>query len=282
MHEVHTPPFSGTRGTRGGAPVQGDVLAPPDAHPELQPVEPIEPADALAIHAPALPAQHGPDAEVPKPRPRMGPLPDPKPERDLILRSTPLILRCSTELRQPTGPRAADLKRHVKPSGQLPTTHGPQTFFRSASASVCLSSVRSATRRFSRLFSSSSCRRRRSSLTPKCAYFFFQAWKVASLTPAAGRRPRPGYRSRPGAGRRPPVPRRISSASSVPSFLGGPSKAPLYSSFGLSLFLGETSCRGRGGSVPRCDSSRRRQRNATTGRSVPARPRHALHADRRA
>src|SRR5215831_17717461 len=123
MQEVHAPPFPGTRGARCGAPVESDVLAPPDAHPELQPVEPIEPADALAIHAPSLPAQHDPDSAVPKPRPRLGQLPDPKPERGLIPRTTPPIPRRSTELGQPTGPRAADLKRHVKPSGQLPTTH---------------------------------------------------------------------------------------------------------------------------------------------------------------
>src|SRR5215831_15722067 len=102
MHEVHAPPFPGTCGARGGAPVQGDVLAPPDAHPELQPVEPIEPADALAIHAPALSAQHDPDAEVPKPRPRLGQLPDPEPERGLIPRPASAIPRRSTELRQPT------------------------------------------------------------------------------------------------------------------------------------------------------------------------------------
>ena len=52
MHEVHAPPFPGTRGARRGAPVQGDVLAPPDAHPELQPVEPSScsgiPAGSLA------------------------------------------------------------------------------------------------------------------------------------------------------------------------------------------------------------------------------------------
>src|SRR5215471_8954903 len=175
MHEVHAPPFPGTGGVRCGAPVPGDVLAPPDAHPELQPVEPIEPADALAIHAPSLPAQQDPDSEVPKPRPRMGQLPDPEPERGLIPCSTPSIPRRSTELGQPTGPRAAELEPHLKPSGQLATAHGPQAFFRSASDSICLSSVRSATSRFNRAFSSSSCRSRRSSLTPRCAYFFFQA-----------------------------------------------------------------------------------------------------------
>src|SRR5215467_10966335 len=145
MHEVHAPPFPGTRGARCGAPGQGDVLAPPDAHPELQPVEPIEPADALAIHAPSLPAQHDPDSEVPKPRPRMGQLPDPKPERGLIPRPASAIPRRPTELRQPTGPRTTDLERHLKRSGELPTARGPQAFFRSASATMCLSSVSSAT-----------------------------------------------------------------------------------------------------------------------------------------
>src|SRR5262245_22324502 len=51
---------------RRRAPVQGDVLVPPDADPE----------------------------------------------RRLIARSTSPIPRCSTELSQPTGPRAADLEHH--------------------------------------------------------------------------------------------------------------------------------------------------------------------------
>ena len=46
-------------------------------------------------------------------------------------------------------------------------------FFRKASDSMSLSSERSTTSRFNRLFSSSTCRSRRSSLMPRCAYFFF-------------------------------------------------------------------------------------------------------------
>src|SRR5216684_1270565 len=37
MHEIHAPAFPGAAGARRWAPVQGDVLAPPDAHAELQP-----------------------------------------------------------------------------------------------------------------------------------------------------------------------------------------------------------------------------------------------------
>ncbi len=174
MHKIHAPRFPGSRGVRGRPAVQSDVLTPPHTHAHLQPVEPIEPADPLAIHAPSLPTQQHPDAEVPKPRPRVGQLPDPKAERGLILCSTSPIPRRSTELCQPVGPRAVDLERRLKPSSQLPAARGPHAFFRKASDSMCLSSVRSATRRFNGAFSSSSCRRRRSSLTPRWASFFFQ------------------------------------------------------------------------------------------------------------
>ena len=97
-----------------------------------------------------------------------------QPQGGLILRAAPSIPGGATELRQPTGPQATDLKRLVKPGGQFSTACGPQTFFRRASDSMCLSSERSATSRLSRAFSSSTCRNRRSSLTPRCAYFFFQ------------------------------------------------------------------------------------------------------------
>src|SRR6266436_3571219 len=58
-----------------------------------------------------------------------------------------------------------------------------QTFFRITSDRMCLSSVRPATRRLSRAFSSRSCRISRISLTPSCPYFFFQTYNVASDTP---------------------------------------------------------------------------------------------------
>jgi hypothetical protein len=73
-----------------------------------------------------------------------------------------------------TGPHAADAEGRLDPAGQLAALCGPQSFFRSASVRMCLSSDRSATRRFRRAFSSSSDRSFRSSLTPRWAYFFFQ------------------------------------------------------------------------------------------------------------
>ena len=134
-----------------------------------------KPTHALPIHQPAFAAQQHPNPLIPKPWPRVGQIANPQPQRRSDPWPTRSIPRRSTELRQPTGPRTADLEGALKPAGQLPAACGPQAFFRSASDSMCLSSERSATRRFSRAFSSSSCRSRRSSLTPRCAYFFFQA-----------------------------------------------------------------------------------------------------------
>src|SRR5260370_41829820 len=100
----------------------------------------------------AFAAQQHPDPQMSKPRPRVGELPDPQPQRGLIPCPTAAIPGRSTELGQPTGPRTADLERPLNPSGQLSTARGPQAFFRSASASMCLSTVRSATKRFNRAF----------------------------------------------------------------------------------------------------------------------------------
>jgi hypothetical protein len=149
--------------------MQRDMFPATDAHPQLQAIETIQSADPLAIHQPPFAPQQDPNPQVPKPRPGMGQIPDAQPQSRLILRATGSLPRRSTELRQATGPQATDLKRRPKPLGEFAAAGGPQTFFRSASDSMCLSSDRSATNRFKRLFSSSSCRSRRSSLTPKWA-----------------------------------------------------------------------------------------------------------------
>src|SRR6185295_577938 len=104
----------------------------------------------------------------------MGEIPNAHPERRLILGATLSIPRGSAKLCQPAGPRTPHLECGLKPLGEFSAAGGPQNFFRKASDSICLSRERSATRRLSRAFSSSTCRSRRSSLTPRCAYFFFQ------------------------------------------------------------------------------------------------------------
>ncbi len=72
-------------------------------------------------------------------------------------------------------------------------------FFRRASESMCLSSGRSATSRLGLVFSSFTWGSRRSSLTPRCAYFFFPTRRrFARRCQAVDRQPRWGCHSRPG------------------------------------------------------------------------------------
>jgi hypothetical protein len=56
-------------------------------------------------------------------------LPNARPERRLIVARRPPIPGRSTELRQVTGPHAADREGGVHPGGQLAALCGPQTFF---------------------------------------------------------------------------------------------------------------------------------------------------------
>src|SRR5512147_483749 len=165
MHEIHAPAFSWTGWYRGWATMQRDVLPPPHAHPQLQSLQSIEPSYPLPIHEPAFAPQQHPDPQVAEPGSGVGQIANAEPETGLILRPTSSIPGGSTELRQPAGPRTPHLERGLKPLSQFPAADGPQTFFRRASDSMCLSSERSATSRFKRLFSSSTCRSRRSSLT---------------------------------------------------------------------------------------------------------------------
>ena len=174
MHEIHTPPFLRTGWHRGWASMQRDMFASPHAHPQLEPLQAIPATNPFPVDCPAFSLQKDPDSQIAESRAGMREIPNAQPQRGLILRLTLPIPGGPTKLGQPTGPRTTHLKRPMKPLGQFPAAGGPQTFFRKASDNMCLSRERSATSRFNRLFSSSSCRRRRSSLTPRCAYFFFQ------------------------------------------------------------------------------------------------------------
>ena len=71
MYKVHAPALGWPGWDRGRPAVQGYVLPSPDPHPDLQPVEPIEPSHPLAVHHPSFPAQQHPDAQTAEPRPGM-------------------------------------------------------------------------------------------------------------------------------------------------------------------------------------------------------------------
>jgi hypothetical protein len=151
------------------------MFASPHSHPQLQALEAIQPPHVLAIHEPAIASQQYSDPEISEARPDMGQIVNAEPETGLILGATPSIPGGATELGQSAGPQATDLESVLQPTSQFASAGGPQTFFRRASDSMGLSNERSATNRFNRLFSSSSGRRRRSSLTPRWADFFFHA-----------------------------------------------------------------------------------------------------------
>ena len=105
--------------------MQRDVLASSHTHAQLQTIKSVQSSDALSIHPPAFPTQQHPDPQRPKPWPGMSQIANAHPQRGLILRAAASIPGGTTELGQPTGPYATDLKGAVKPGGQFSATYGP-------------------------------------------------------------------------------------------------------------------------------------------------------------
>ena len=156
--------------------MQRDVLAPPDPHPQLQAVQPIQPPHALLIHRPALAPQQHPDAREAEPRPRVRETPEcASRSAAWSFARDSAIPRRPTELRQMTGPHAADRRRSscTQPASSRRCV-GLRLFF-AGPRSGCVCRATGPRRAASAgAFSSSSDRSCRSSLTPRCAYFFFQ------------------------------------------------------------------------------------------------------------
>jgi len=105
--------------------VEGDVLASPHPHAQLQAIESVQSSDAFPIHHPVFPTQQHPDPQIPKPGPGISQIANAHPQRGLILRAASSIPGGATELGQPTGPHATDLKGAVKPGGRLSAACGP-------------------------------------------------------------------------------------------------------------------------------------------------------------
>jgi hypothetical protein len=125
MHEIHAPAFGRPGRPRRRPAVQRHVLATPDAHPELQAVEAVQPSYPFPIHHPALPAQQHPDAIEPESRPRVRELLDAHPQCELLITPRPAVPGRSAELRQVTGPLHANAIRGHEPAGQLASADGP-------------------------------------------------------------------------------------------------------------------------------------------------------------
>jgi hypothetical protein len=76
VDEIHAPTLGWADGSRRGTPMQGDVFAAADPHPQLQPVQPVQPTHAFLIHRPSFASQQHPDPREPEPWPRMRQFPN--------------------------------------------------------------------------------------------------------------------------------------------------------------------------------------------------------------
>jgi hypothetical protein len=108
---------------------------------------------------------------------------EPLPERGVIPASRLVSDAGPVNADQPAGATFRQSKALLEEAHCSATRRGPEKFFRKSSRSIWLSSAWSATRRLSRLFSSSSCFRRLASPTSSPPDFFFQVEKVCSLIP---------------------------------------------------------------------------------------------------
>ena len=204
--------------------MQRHVLTPAHAHAHLQAFEAIESPHPLVIHAPTVAAQQHPDAPTTEARPRVREIANAQPQRRLIARLARAIPRRATELREPTGPHATDLERHLKPLGELPTARGPQVFPQGLGEHVLvereIGEVASAARFHPRAGAVGAPRSRPDARTSSSTR---RTWLRSRRADARRRPPRCPHQL--GAARTRSAPRRISTTSLVPSFPGWTAEA---------------------------------------------------------
>src|SRR5579864_3245437 len=174
MDKIHAPALVRALRLRGGPSMQAHALATTHAHAYLKAFQPIPTMDTLLVHQPALTTEHHVDTQVPEARSGMCDLPDPQAQCRLISGFALAIPTSVRELGEPNRLTHTHRVTLPNPLGQRATARWPQSFFRTTSPRMCLSRVRSATRRLRRAFSSRSWRSSRISVSPSFAYFFFQ------------------------------------------------------------------------------------------------------------
>ena len=132
-----------------------ELLPSLDAH--FESLFAIEPVDAFRVHLPTLAPEKNRQPAIAIAWTRQGELSKTHPKRCLVWG----LALVSMGTPGPAGDahRVSLTHTQLRLKGvNLPTPLGwPQSFFRSTSWRICLSSVRSATKLFSRRFSSSSC-----------------------------------------------------------------------------------------------------------------------------
>src|SRR5262245_45539687 len=134
----------------------------------------VQSIDALELHAKAFAPEQHVEPSIPEPSPLAGQLPEAVAQCWPLEPSESIAAGRAAESDERAGPSLTPLELRLDRPHRGPLRHGRQAFFPTSSFRAWLSSVRSATRRLSRLFSCSSVRRRRASLTSRPAYFAFQ------------------------------------------------------------------------------------------------------------
>src|SRR5262249_40018132 len=130
----------------------------------------IEPIDTLEIDGkPFTPKQHM-KSSISEPAPLAGQRPETVAQRRPLRPPRAIAPGRAVEADERAGPSLAQLELGLDRPHRGPLRHGRQTFFPTSSFRAWLSSVRSATKRLSRVFSCSSVRRRRASLTSRPVY----------------------------------------------------------------------------------------------------------------
>lgn len=71
--------------------MQGHVLASAHPHPQLEPIQAVQPTHSLPVHQPALTSQQHPDTLIAESRSGVGQIANAEPEARLIFRPTPSI-----------------------------------------------------------------------------------------------------------------------------------------------------------------------------------------------
>jgi hypothetical protein len=173
-HEVHRPDLVCTADRGPPLSVAPGPFALGQLGPDRQSLVPVDPASALVIHLPALPAQQDVQPPVAIAHPCGSELLQPHAQSNLRVGALPVTLGRAAETGGLAGPALADVVGHLQVTGDLAASGGPHHFRLSTSCSMERSSVRSATSRLSLLFSSSNCYSRWISGTPMPTNCFFQ------------------------------------------------------------------------------------------------------------
>src|SRR5690606_26690194 len=135
----------------------------------------VEPVDPVLARRLALTSQQHEQPAIAEPSPLDSQGAQPLPQRRVRLSAGAIAHRFAVRLDDGAGPPFADLERRLQVGDGLAHRSGPYHFFESRSFSAALSSMASASRRFSFPFSSSRARRRWASDTLIPPNLAFQA-----------------------------------------------------------------------------------------------------------